>query len=231
MKLFFALASVALSLTAMSSVADEFDSAGVKIHYAVQGRGDPVILIHGLYSSGRMNWDMPGTSALIAKHFQVITLDCRGHGRSDKPEAANAYGTNMVEDVVRLMDHLNIKQARLAGYSMGGMISMKLAVTHPERVTAVVLGGMGWLKSGALLNSVWDNVNRSKFNVPASCLPIARCHRIRNQGRENSRHGDCRRERPMPPLVCGTVARGASGLADSHYRGRRTHRLCDQIRF
>ena len=169
MKLFFALASVALSLTAMSSVADEFDSAGVKIHYAVQGRGDPVILIHGLYSSGRMNWDMPGTSALIAKHFQVITLDCRGHGRSDKPEAANAYGTNMVEDVVRLMDHLNIKQARLAGYSMGGMISMKLAVTHPERVTAVVLGGMGWLKSGALLNSVWDNVNRSKFNVPASC--------------------------------------------------------------
>jgi pimeloyl-ACP methyl ester carboxylesterase len=88
-----AVAGVASILTGMSSVADDFDSAGVKIHYAVQGEGDPVILIHGLYSNGRMNWDLPGTSGLLAKHFQVITLDCRGHGRSGKPQAEGAYGT------------------------------------------------------------------------------------------------------------------------------------------
>ena len=121
-----ALSAIALIFTAMHSVADDFDSAGVKIHYAIQGQGDPVILIHGLYSNGRMNWDAPGTTALLAKHFRVITLDCRGHGRSDKPEADDAYGTNMVEDVIRLMDHLKIKKARVGGYSMGGMISMKL---------------------------------------------------------------------------------------------------------
>ena len=91
-----------------------------------------------------MNWGLPGASALLAKHFQVITLDCRGHGQSDKPESEGAYGTNMVEDVVRLMDHLNIQKARVAGYSMGGMIAMKLVVTHPDRVTCIVLGGMGW---------------------------------------------------------------------------------------
>ena len=153
----------------MHSVAADFDSAGVKIHYAVQGHGDPVILIHGLYSNGRLNWDAPGTSALLAKHFQVITLDCRGHGRSDKPQADDAYGTNMVEDVIRLMDHLKIQQARLAGYSMGGMISMKLAVTHPDRVSRVVLGGMGWLKAGAPTNSVWDKLDRTRFNVPPAC--------------------------------------------------------------
>ena len=170
MKIFrIALAGVALLITAMQSVADDFDSAGVKIHYAVTGKGDPVILIHGLYASGRLNWDSPGTTALLAKHFQVITLDCRGHGRSAKPRAKDAYGTNMVEDVVRLMNHLNIHSARVAGYSMGGMIAMKLAVTRPERVDALALGGMGWLKAGAPLNSVWEKVDRDRFLVPPAC--------------------------------------------------------------
>jgi pimeloyl-ACP methyl ester carboxylesterase len=66
------------------------------------------------------------------------------------------------------MDHLNIQNASIAGYSMGGMIAMKLAVTHPERVDGLVLGGMGWLRAGAPMNSVWDNVNRDRFNVPAA---------------------------------------------------------------
>jgi pimeloyl-ACP methyl ester carboxylesterase len=164
-----ALSAFALILTGMQSVADDFDSAGVKIHYVVQGQGDPVILVHGLYTNGRMNWDVPGTTALLTKHFQVITMDCRGHGQSDKPQAEDAYGTNLVEDVVRLMDHLKIQRARIAGYSMGAMIAMKLAVTHPDRVNCVVLGGMGWNKAGAPMNSVWDKVNRARFNVPPAC--------------------------------------------------------------
>jgi pimeloyl-ACP methyl ester carboxylesterase len=168
-KTFLALATVALILTAMHSVADEFNSAGVKIHYAIQGHGNPVILIHGLYSNGRLNWDNPGTTALLAKHFQVITMDCRGHGRSAKPTADDAYGTNMVEDVVRLMDHLDIPHAQVAGYSMGGMISMKLAVTHPNRVSLVVLCGMGWIQAGAKMNSVWDKMDRTRFHVPPAC--------------------------------------------------------------
>lgn len=160
---------IALTLTCMSAVADDFDSAGVRIHYTVQGSGEPVILIHGLYSSGRMNWEVPGTAALLAKHFQVVAMDCRGHGQSDKPQAEGAYGTNMVEDVVRLMDHLGIRKARVAGYSMSGMVGMKLAVMHPERVSRLVLGGMGWHKAGARMNSIWGDVQRNRFNVPPAC--------------------------------------------------------------
>jgi pimeloyl-ACP methyl ester carboxylesterase len=156
-------------LGSMHLRANDFDSAGVKIHYAVQGNGEPVILIHGLYSSGRMNWDLPGTTTMLAKHFQVITLDCRGHGRSGKPRDDNAYGTNMVEDVVRLMDHLHIQKVRVAGYSMGGMIGMKLTVTHPDRVSRLVLGGMGWHKAGARMNRIWDEVNKDRFLVPPAC--------------------------------------------------------------
>jgi pimeloyl-ACP methyl ester carboxylesterase len=164
-----ALAYVAFMFTAMRAVGDDFNSAGVKIHYFVQGYGEPVILVHGLYANGRINWELPGTTELLAKHFEVITLDCRGHGRSGKPTSEDAYGTNMVEDVVRLMDHLNIRSARIAGYSMGGMIAMKLAVTHPDRASAIVLGGMGWIKAGARLSSVWDKLDQAQFTVPSAC--------------------------------------------------------------
>lgn len=165
----FVAAGIAFMLSAVISMADDFDSAGVKIHYAVEGKGEPVILIHGLYSSGRVNWDLPGTTRLLAQKFQVVRLDCRGHGQSGKPHDANAYGANMVKDVVRLMDHLGIQKASVVGYSMGGMIAMKLAVTHPERVSRVVLGGMGWHKAGAPMNRFWEGAKTDHFKVPAAC--------------------------------------------------------------
>jgi pimeloyl-ACP methyl ester carboxylesterase len=161
----------AVAFAALAVRADEFDSDGVKIHYTVQGSGEPVILIHGLYSSARLNWDLPGITAELAKHYQVITFDNRGHGQSGKPEAEGEYGVKMSEDVVRLMDHLHIAKARIVGYSLGGMIAMKLVVTHPDRVNSVVLGGMGWLKAGSPLQRFWELVRpRDGTTVPAACL-------------------------------------------------------------
>lgn len=178
------LLSFVILLACMAGVcADDFDSAGVKIHYTVTGRGEPVILVHGLYSSAWMNWDLPGTTAELAKHFQVITFDLRGHGKSDKPAAESAYGTEMVEDVVRLMDHLHIAKARVVGYSLGGMIVMKLVVMHPDRVTSAVLGGMGWLKEGGALQVVWEKMSpRDTMGTPPACVrSIARLAVTREQ--------------------------------------------------
>ena len=146
---------VALFVSQTLTRAEDFDSAGAKIHYTVEGKGDPVILIHGLYSSATMNWGLPGISADLARSFQVIALDCRGHGQSDKPAAEGSYGVQMVEDVVRLMDHLHIASAHFVGYSMGGMIAMKLAVLHPDRVRSTTLGGMGWMQEGSPLQNLW----------------------------------------------------------------------------
>jgi pimeloyl-ACP methyl ester carboxylesterase len=154
---------LSLALAAAQSVfADDFQSDGVKIHYTVTGSGAPVILIHGLFATAQWNWGLPGVIAELAKTRQVIALDCRGHGQSDKPGAAGAYGIKMVEDVVRLMDHLKIPQADVAGYSMGGMIAMKLLVLHPERIRSAVLGGMGWLQGGGLLQGFWANIDNGK---------------------------------------------------------------------
>jgi pimeloyl-ACP methyl ester carboxylesterase len=127
----------------------------VKINHSVKGRGEPVILIHGWLSSGWINWDLPGTTALLAKDHQVIWLDMPGHGRSDKPTQDEAYGLELVEHVVRLMDHLQIKQAHVVGYSMGGIITAKLLVKHPDRVLSGTLGGMGWLREGSLEQKVF----------------------------------------------------------------------------
>lgn len=165
-------AGAALAWVGLASArADEFDSDGVKIHYSVAGQGEPVILIHGLYSSAKMNWELPGITAELARHYQVIALDNRGHGESGKPEGDDQYGAKMAEDIVRLMDHLHLARAHVAGYSMGGMITMKLLTMHPERVRSAVLGGMGWLKAGSPWQRFWEIIpERRGQKVPAACL-------------------------------------------------------------
>ena len=127
-----------------------FDANGFKISYSAKGQGEPVVLIHGWLSSGWVNWDLPGTTALLAKSYRVITIDMPGHGLSDKPTNEEAYGLELVEDVIRLMDHLKIEKAHLVGYSMGGIITAKLLATHPDRVMSATLGGAGWLREGGL---------------------------------------------------------------------------------
>ena len=97
-----------------------FDSKGVKIRYVDVGRGEPVVLIHGFSSSLDANWGAPRIIDTLAKDFRVIALDCRGHGKSDKPHDGSKYGNEMIEDVARLMDHLNIPKAHIVGYSRAG---------------------------------------------------------------------------------------------------------------
>jgi pimeloyl-ACP methyl ester carboxylesterase len=127
-----------------------FDSKGVKIRFVTEGEGEPVVLIHGWMADSSM-WgqDKFGNTKLTAPEgFQVIALDCRGHGKSDKPHDTKKYGSEMAADVVRLLDHLKIKKAHLIGYSMGAFIAGKVAATHPERVLSVIYGGQAPLLTG-----------------------------------------------------------------------------------
>jgi hypothetical protein len=137
---------------------DSFDAKGVKIRYVVQGTGEPVVLVHGLAANAFANWQLPGIMATLAKDHRVIALDLPGHGGSDKPEKPDAYGVQMVEDVVLLLDHLHIQKAHIVGYSLGGMITLKLMTLHPERVLSGTLGGMGWLQEGSNNQKMWDRI-------------------------------------------------------------------------
>ncbi|HWG44625.1 MAG TPA: alpha/beta hydrolase [Gemmataceae bacterium] len=128
-----------------------FDSNGVKIHYVVEGKGEPVLLIHGFAVNAQWQWGLPGIIKALAKDHRVIALDCRGHGKSGKPTDPKKYGTEMVEDAVRLLDHLKIKKAHVVGYSMGAIITGKLLATHPDRLLSATLGGAGAIRKGTEL--------------------------------------------------------------------------------
>jgi len=167
----FALLSSAGALAAEATRSGTFDSAGVSIAYLVAGTGEPVVLIHGLYSSAGVNWEMPGTVKTLASRYQVVALDVRGHGRSGKPQEENAYGLEMVEDVARLMDHLRIGKAHIVGYSMGGMIALKFIAKHPDRAFSGTLGGMGWLREGSALQGFWEMLpGKGGIGTPAACV-------------------------------------------------------------
>lgn len=120
-------------------------SGDLSIHYEVNGNGAPIVLIHGFASNTQGNWRTPGWIDFLKNAgLRVITLDCRGHGQSDKPYNSSAYdGSAMADDVIRLMDHLNVEQASLMGYSMGARIAVQLMISHPQRFSSVILGGMG----------------------------------------------------------------------------------------
>ncbi|HWP43749.1 MAG TPA: alpha/beta fold hydrolase, partial [Blastocatellia bacterium] len=115
-------------------------SDGVRIHYMVQGKGTPVILIHGYTGSAEGNWFANGIAGALAKNHMVIALDCRNHGRSDKPQP---MGPGRAEDVIELMDHLKIQKAHFHGYSMGGGIVGRLMALIPERFITAGFGGSG----------------------------------------------------------------------------------------
>jgi pimeloyl-ACP methyl ester carboxylesterase len=115
-----------------------FDSDGVRVHFVVAGNGVPLVLVHGFSGSAA---SIRGVQMELARDYRVIALDCRGHGKSDKPHGREKYGREMSEDVSRLLKHLQIPSAHIVGYSMGARITGRFIVDHPEQVLSAVLGG------------------------------------------------------------------------------------------
>jgi pimeloyl-ACP methyl ester carboxylesterase len=122
-----------------------FDSDGVRIAYSDEGKGDPILLIHGFASNVATNWrDAHWLDTLTAASRRAVAYDNRGHGRSEKLYDPSRYGApTMAEDARRLLDHLAIARADVMGYSMGARIATFLVLRHPERVRSLILAGAG----------------------------------------------------------------------------------------
>ena len=122
----------------LASASDEFfePDSGVRLRYRQMGSGEPIVILHGFASS--LEAVAPVADSLAGTH-RVIALDQRGHGGSSAPSDPDAYGHEMGEDVVRLLDHLGIERAHLLGHSMGAVVSAYVAVRHPARVATVAL--------------------------------------------------------------------------------------------
>ncbi len=107
----------------------------IQMYYEIQGKGQPLVLIHGLGSSTQ-DWD--AQVAEFANSYQVITFDLRGHGQSDKPEGP--YTMSMYsDDVAKLLDALKIGPAHIVGVSLGGGIAFQFAIDHPDKTKTVTI--------------------------------------------------------------------------------------------
>lgn len=112
---------------------------GCEIHYEVTGSGDAVLLLHGLGST-IADWEFQ--IPVLAKQYQVISVEMRGHGRSDKPPGPYRVAT-FASDVTRVLDTLACGPAHVIGISMGGMIGFQLAVDAPAHVRSLTVVNSG----------------------------------------------------------------------------------------
>ena len=122
-------------------------SDGVEIAYFSWGRESdqvPVVLHHGFAANAQSNWVAPGVvGALVDAGRQVVAVDARGHGVSDKPHDAASYGERrMARDLVSLFDVLESPMIDLVGYSMGAIVSLIVA-SFETRLRRLVVGGVG----------------------------------------------------------------------------------------
>jgi pimeloyl-ACP methyl ester carboxylesterase len=137
-----------------------FDSKGVQIRYTDQGSGEPIVLLHGYTSSIERGWVDTGVLPNLARDHRVIAFDLRGHGKSGKPRGPAAYGQEMAQDVVRLLEHLRLPRAHIVGYSLGAIITAKLLTTNPERFITATLSGHSGVRA-------WTSENEAAAQLAA----------------------------------------------------------------
>lgn len=111
----------------------------IRMHYVAEGRGVPLLLIHGLGGSS-MDWE--AQTAEFSKRYRVLAPDLRGHGQSDKP--AGAYSMAMFAvDMAALLRSEGVSQAHVVGLSLGGGVAFQLALDHPRLVKSLTIVNSG----------------------------------------------------------------------------------------
>ncbi len=115
---------------------------GAQLAYRELGQGRPVVLIHGYFSNGCVNWVKYGHAAAVAaRGFRVIMPDLRGHGDSAKPHDPAAYPPDVLaDDGFALLAELGLTEYDLAGYSLGGRTVMRMLARDAAPDRAVVAG-------------------------------------------------------------------------------------------
>jgi pimeloyl-ACP methyl ester carboxylesterase len=132
----------------------------VRLHVTDLGEGRPVVLIPGWPLSDEMYEYQ--YNDLINNHFRVIGITLRGFGKSDKPYGAYDYDVHAL-DIKRVLDQLDIKDATLCGFSMGGAIAVcYVSLYGSMRVSKLVLAGAA--------APIWTQREDFPFNIPKSAV-------------------------------------------------------------
>jgi pimeloyl-ACP methyl ester carboxylesterase len=153
---------------------------GVNLNYEVAGQGQAVVFLHGMTGSTQ---DWANQIAVLLPKYKVVALDMRGHGKSAAPTTEAGYSIPILaEDVFGLLNLLGIRKCCLAGHSIGGFIALQFALSHGDRLAALVLvdtssGQFGSDPNYAQLRQKLDELARSQgveaaFEYDASNNPM-----------------------------------------------------------
>ncbi len=129
----------------------------VRIHYRVFGEGPPLVMLHGLGSSG-IDW-FPVTP-MLADRFQLVLVDLRGHGHSSLPTSRNYAVSRMADDVWAVMEHLGLVQPSILGLSLGGCVALQVAISHHQHLHHVVLVNTFAKLRSQGMRDLWSKVQR-----------------------------------------------------------------------
>lgn len=135
-----------------------YNVRGVKMYAEVYGKGIPLLLIHG--NGGNIS-AFSKTIPYFSKYYQVIATDSRAHGKT--VDAGDSLSFEMMaDDEAALLDAMHIDSAYVIGWSDGGIISLVMAMRHPQKVIKLASTGANlWPDSTALLPSLWLDEKRT----------------------------------------------------------------------
>lgn len=148
------------------------DSAGVKIHYASLGQGDPIIMIHG-FPDFWYTWR--DQMAALSANYQVIAIDQRGYNKSDKPKGMDSYALDLlVSDVAAVINSIGKDKAIICGHDWGGMVAWQFAMTKPEMTEKLIILNLPHPRG--LARELATNPEQQKNSAYARRFQIGRAH-------------------------------------------------------
>lgn len=151
----------------------------VNIFYHVVGQGSPLLMIHGGLLNSEIFYEFGYIDSLKDK-YQIILIDLRGFGKSDKPHQAEKFSLKlMVDDVIAVLNKLKVNKCHAYGHSLGGWIVNGLAIYYPERLQSLILcDGMPGKDDGKSIKGLSSNLeeNISKMDI----LPIIKTYFLQN---------------------------------------------------
>src|SRR5450759_2156926 len=116
------------------------DLGGVKIYYEHHGRGDPVLLVLPSW------WPCDTWKVVVvpelSQRYRTIIFDCRGTGRSSRPDGGYTV-SQFARDSVALLEHMGVSRCHVVGFALGGAIAQAMAIERPDRVATLTMAATG----------------------------------------------------------------------------------------
>jgi pimeloyl-ACP methyl ester carboxylesterase len=117
---------------------------GLDMYYEIHGTGEPLVLVHGGFMTAALLEEL---ATALAATRQVIVVELEGHGHTAMLDRPLRY-EQMADDVAALVEHLQLDQVDVAGYSLGGGVALQLTIRHPDLVRKLVVVSAPYANDG-----------------------------------------------------------------------------------